>query len=150
MSQPIRPAEIQMELVSQGTGMRRTTAPPGAQMQLDPTANPMLSNQGFRQIQHAEQNSAVRAQDANQQYLTAGTRAQDQAVLADASAQEKARALKEGAVKQILDSANTPALDMLFSGNGMAEMVTRDAMQQQAIAEQLSPDLADYSGQLMA
>ena len=61
-----------------------------------------------------------------------------------------ARGLKRETVGLILDKATTPALDMLFADKGLAEKVTRDSMQQQAIAQQLSPDLADYSGQLMA
>ena len=150
MAQPIKPAQIQMDLVSQGTGMRNTTAPPGAQMLLDPTANPMMSNQPFRQAQHAQQNLGIRAQDSMMQQRAGAERQQDQAIRGAAEAEEMARGLKREAVGLILEKADTPALDMLFSDKGLAEKVTRDSMQQMAIAEQMSPDLADYSGQLMA
>ena len=150
MAQPIKPAQIQMDLVSQGTGMRNTTAPPGAQMLLDPTANPMMSNQPFRQAQHAQQNLMARGQEKEMQGLAGAQRQQDQAIRSAAEAEEMARGLKRETVGLILEKADTPALDMLFADKGLAEKVTRDAMQQQAITEQLSPDLADYSGQLMA
>ena len=150
MVQPIKPAQIQMDLVSQGTGMRNTTAPPGAQMLLDPTANPIMSNQPFRQAQHAQQHLMVRGEESGRQKMAGSERLQDQAVRSAAEAEEMARGLKRETVGLILDKANTPALDMLFADKGLAEKVTRDSMQQQAIAQQLSPDLADYSGQLMA
>lgn len=150
MAQPIKPAQIQMDLVSQGTGMRRTAAPPGAQMLLDPTSNPIMSNQPFRQAQHAQQSLGIRAQDGISQQMASATRMQDQVVRGAAEAEEMARGLKRETVGLILDKTNTPNLDMLFSDKGLAEKVTRDSMQQMAIAEQMSPDLADYSGQLMA
>ena len=150
MAQPIRPAEIQMELVSQGTGMRNTTAPPGAQMQLDPTTNPMLSNQPFRQTQLAQQNVQQRGTEAMYQNLSGATRQNDIAITEAASSEQKARDFKRESVAMILDRSNAPATAMLFSDKGLQEQVTRDAMQMAAISQRLSPDLADYSGQLMA
>ena len=152
MAQPIRPAEIQMDLVSQGemSGMRRTSAPPGSEILLDPTSNPMMSNQPFRQAQHAEQNVRNRQQDAMGQYMADNERQSDEAIRQMSAAQQKASDLKRETVAMILDGGNAPATAMLFSDKGLTEKVTRDAMQQRAIGERLSPDLADYSGQLMA
>lgn len=150
MAQPIRPAEIQMDLVSLGTGMRNTTAPAGAQIQLDPTSNPAMSNQPFRQSQLAGQNVDQRTQDAMSQYMASNTRQQDNMIRAAGEADERARGLKNETIALILERSSAPASGLLFSDKGLTEMVTRDAMQNMAIGERLSPDLADYTGQLMA
>jgi len=152
MAQPIRPAEIQMDLVSAGgmEGMRRTVAPPGAQMLNDPTSNPMVSNQPFRQAQHAQQGMLLRNQEAGHQMMSDMSRQGDEAIRSAAAAEQMARDMKRETVAMILDKSSAPATAVLFGTKGLAEKVTRDAMQQQAIGEQLSPDLADYTGQLMA
>ena len=153
MSQTIRPAQIQMDLVSSAegmTGMRRTSSPPGEQQRLDPMSSPMMSNQPVRQMQLGQQNLLNRQRDAQSQYSADATRQSDQALRAAAEAQEAARNMRAGTVAMILDGTSAPATALLFGEKGLAEKVTRDAMQMKAIGEQLSPDLADYSGQLMA
>ena len=152
MAQPIRPAEIQMDLVSAGgmEGMRRTSAPAGAQMLHDMTSNPAVSNQPFRQAQHAQQGMMVRAEESGMQGMANMERLSDEAIRDAAGADQKAKDMKRETVAMILDKSSAPATAMLFGQKGLAEKVTRDAMQQQAIGERLSPDLADYSGQLMA
>ena len=84
------------------------------------------------------------------QTLAGATRQKDIGITEAASSEQKARDLKRETVAQILDASNAPATTMLFSDKGLAETVTRDAMQMAAISQRLSPDLADYSGQLMA
>jgi len=152
MIQPIRPAEIQMDLVSAGgmEGMRRTSSPPGAQMLNDPTSNPMVSNQPFRQTQLAQQGMMLRDQEASGQQMAHMERLSEEVVRTAAASEQKARDMKRETVAMILDKTSAPATAILFGTKGLAEKVTRDAMQQQAIGEQLSPDLADYTGQLMA
>ena len=160
MAQPIRPAQVQMDLVSASegmTGMRRTAAPPGAQQFLDPASSPVISNQPGRQMQLAQQTMLNRGRDAMQQYSADATRQSDEALRASAQAQQKAREMRNDTVAQILDGAGAPAMGLLLGQRGMAERATRDAMQQQAIMERMSggginnsPDLADYAGQLMA
>ena len=149
----MKPAQIQMDLASLGNGMpgmRNSTAPAGAQMQLDPTTTPAMSNQPFRQAQHAEQNLQMRGQAAMGQYMSDNTRQQSEMLRTAGEAEEMARGLKNETVALILEKGSAPNTAMLFSDKGLTEKVTRDAMQNMAIGQRLSPDLADYSGQLMA
>ena len=152
-SQPIRPAQVQMELASAAdgmTGMRRNTSPPGAQVHLDPTSTPMISNQPQRQMQLGQQNIRNRVMDAQMQYQADATRQSDEMLRSSGEAQQMARDLRASTVAQILDGTSAPATALRFGEKGMAEKVTRDAMTNKAIGEQLNPDLGDYSGQLMA
>ena len=131
--------------------MRRTSAPPGAQLLLDPGSTPMISNQPQRQMQLGEQN--IRNQcyaDAQMQYKADATRQGDEMLRSAGEAQQMARDLRASTVAQILDGTSAPATALLFGEKGMAEKVTRDAMSNKAIGERLNPDLGDYSGQLMA
>ena len=153
MAQPIKPAQVQMELASAAdgmTGMRRTSAVPGEQIRLDPTASPLISNQPQRQMQLGQQNMRNRVVDAQMQYKADATRQGDEMLRSAGEAQQMARDLRANTVAQILDGTSAPATALLFGEKGMAEKVTRDAMTNQAIGERLNPDLGDYSGQLMA
>ena len=153
MAQPIRPAQVQMDLVSQASGMsgmRRTSAPPGTQQFLDPSSSPVVSNQPARQLQLGEQTLLNRGRDAMSQYSADATRQSDEALRSAAEAQNMARNLRADTVALILDGVNAPAMGLLMGQRGMEERVTRDLMQSKAILERVSPDLADYSGQLMA
>ena len=153
MAQPIRPAEVQMDLVSAAegmTGMRRTAAPPGSQQMLDQLSSPMMSNQPARNMQIAQQTVNNRTMDAATQGMANMQRMSDVAVRDAAEAQHMAKDMRDRTVATILDATSAPATGLLLGEKGLAEKVTRDAMVQQGIGERINPDLSDYSGQLMA
>lgn len=153
MAQPIRPAQMQMDLVNvaNGTpGMSRTSAPSGPQGVLDPMSNPMMPTQGNQQMFLGQQQARNNAMDAQMQYATGRERQEDVMLNAAADAQSKARGIRDRAVATILEEASAPNIAMLMGQKGMAEKVTRDAMQQMAINKNIPADLADYNGQMMA
>jgi len=152
MAQPITPAQVQMDLASMAdgmTGMRRTSASPGPNALLG-GSNPAMSNQPVQQATLAEQSVRNRMLDANSQRLADAERQQDLMTRDMAARQQQAIDLKNETVAAILDGANAPATAMLFADKGMPERVTRDAAVNRGIIEQMSPDLSDYAGQLMA
>lgn len=153
MAQPIRPAQMQMDLVNvaNGTpGMSRTSAPSGPQGVLDPMSNPMMPNQGNQQMFLGQQQARNNAMDAQMQYAAGAERQEDVMLSAVSDAQEKAKNMRDRTVATILEESSAPNMAMLMGQKGMAEKVTRDAMQQMAIAKNMSADLADYTGQMMA
>ena len=153
MAQPIRPAQMQMDLVkvANGTpGMSRTSAPSGPQGVLDPMSNPMMPTQGNQQMFLGQQQAKNNAMDAQMQYATGAERQEDVMMSKVADAQYQARRQRDLAVGTILEEASAPNMAMLMSQKGLAEKVTRDAMQQMAINKNIPADLADYNGQMMA
>ena len=58
--------------------------------------------------------------------------------------------MKNMYVNNILENSQEGVATMALANPGVGEVVTRDAMINRAIANQLNPDLGDYSGQLMA
>lgn len=153
MAQPIRPAQMQMDLVNvaNGTsGMSRTSAPSGPQGVLDPMSNAMMPNQPNQQRYLGEQQALKNAMDARMQYATGKERQEDVMMNTVADAQSKARGIRDRAVATILEESSAPNMAMLMGQKGMAERATRDAMQMMAISKNLPADLADYTGQMMA
>jgi len=153
MAQPIRPAQMQMDLVNvaNGTpGMSRTSAPSGPQGVLDPMSNPMMPTQGNQQMFLGQQQAKNNAMDAQMQYATGAERQEDVLMSKVADAQYQARRIRDLAVGTILEEASAANMAMLMGQKGLAEKVTRDAMQQIAINKNIPADLADYNGQMMA
>ena len=153
MAQPIRPAQMQMDLVNlaNGTpGMSRTSAPSGPQGVLDPMSNPMMPNQPNQQNYLGQQQALNNAMDARMQYRSGAEREEDVMMNAVSDAQSKAKGMRDRTIATILENSSAPNMAMLMGQKGMAEKVTRDAMQQMAIAKNMPADLADYTGQMMA
>ena len=152
MAQPITPAQVQMDLASMAdgmTGMRRTSAPPGPNAMLG-GASPAMSNQPVQQATLAEQSVRNRMLDAGSQRLADVTRQEDLMMRDTAERQQKAQDLKNETVAFILEKTSAPNTAMLFADKGMPERITRDVAVNRGIVEQMSPDLADYAGQLSA
>ena len=151
MAQPIRPAEIQMNLVAGAEGMPgmlHTSAPPGSQMMLDPSVTPQMSNQPQRQAQFVGQQMTQRGIEAQMQGLAGATRLASEQVREAGEAQAMAKELKNKTVDQILEVSSAPVMGLINSDKGFKEALYRDTLQGMAVAQRTAPDLADYAGQL--
>ena len=153
MAQPIRPAQMQMDLVNvaNGTpGMSRTSAPSGPQGVLDPMSNPMMPTQGSQQMFLGQQQARNNQMDAQMQYAAGAERQENVMMSGISDAENRAKRQRDITVATILEEASAPNMAMLMGQKGMAEKVTRDAMQMMAINKNIPADLADYNGQMMA
>ena len=155
MSQPIRnmaaASQLDLSSIAMGEpGMRHTAAAPGPQMMLDPQTTPAMSNQPMRQMQLATQNAIQRGTEAQMQGMSGAQRNMELAALDESAAKNKAQSLLNETKSLIIDSSDASTLPMLLADKGLMEKVTRDTMQGIAVAQRTAPDLADYSGQLMA
>ena len=54
------------------------------------------------------------------------------------------------AKEMIIENSDASVMPMLMADKGLLEKTTRETMQGIAVAQRTSPDLADYTGQLMA
>jgi hypothetical protein len=153
MAQTMRPSMIQMDVGSLGPnmGMRAETATPGPNQLIggglaDLNVNPNQSKNMFG----AQQNQMMNGKTAEMLYTADAERGRDTGNLVQSGAEYKANLMKNMYVNNILENSQEGVATMALANPGVGEVVTRDAMINRAIANQLNPDLGDYSGQLMA